>query len=107
MRYNTMGDSRVRHTHARMDGQVYRADDAVWDVWTPPNGYRCRCYVTAHSEAEAAQKGWELAQDLPWDTLGGRPLLPDDGFQRNPAKVPTDFNWSRFPPAWRTALGVT
>lgn len=42
-RYRTAGDGHVRESHAVMGGRVYRADDPIWDIWYPPNGFRCRC----------------------------------------------------------------
>lgn len=39
--YDAVNDSRVRLTHAAMDGFVARYDDPTWRVWTPPAGYQC------------------------------------------------------------------
>ena len=55
--YHTVGDDRVRPAHAQMDGYIARRDDPVWDVWWPPNGYNCRCTVTAISGIEAKAEG--------------------------------------------------
>jgi len=41
--YSTAGDDRVRPTHAAMDGVQLAKDDPLWLVWTPPNGWQCRC----------------------------------------------------------------
>lgn len=41
--YVTQRDDRVRPEHDRMDGFKAPKDDPVWMVWTPPNGYNCRC----------------------------------------------------------------
>jgi SPP1 gp7 family putative phage head morphogenesis protein len=39
--YHTVGDDRVRPTHAQMDGYIARRDDPVWNLWYPPNGFNC------------------------------------------------------------------
>ncbi len=41
--YVTAGDDRVRPEHAAMDGVRAPKDSPVWDVWTPPCGWSCRC----------------------------------------------------------------
>lgn len=50
-------DSRTRPSHARLNGTVLRADDPFWQFYYPPNGWRCRCRVVAHSEAALARYG--------------------------------------------------
>ena len=45
LRYNTVGDERVRPDHADYDGVIRPVDDKFWDVHFPPNGFRCRCDV--------------------------------------------------------------
>ena len=39
--YITAGDGDVRPSHAAMQGKVFRCDDPIWDIWDPPNGFRC------------------------------------------------------------------
>lgn len=41
--YATVGDDRVRPTHAALDGLRRPKDDPVWQEIWPPNGYGCRC----------------------------------------------------------------
>lgn len=45
-RYETMEDGRVRQAHANLNNKVFRHDDPIWNTIYPPNGWRCRCYVT-------------------------------------------------------------
>ena len=42
-RYVTVGDDRVRDSHAALDGLVLSLDDPLTDVIWPPNGHGCRC----------------------------------------------------------------
>lgn len=43
--YETAGDSRVRKTHAKLDGICRPVDDDFWKTYYPPNGWNCRCDV--------------------------------------------------------------
>jgi uncharacterized protein with gpF-like domain len=43
LRYVTRRDGRVRPEHALLDWVVKKVDDPFWDIYTPPNGWRCRC----------------------------------------------------------------
>jgi SPP1 gp7 family putative phage head morphogenesis protein len=43
LRYQTVGDSRVRPTHAELDGIIRNITDAFWSFYYPPNGWNCRC----------------------------------------------------------------
>jgi SPP1 gp7 family putative phage head morphogenesis protein len=46
LRYDTVGDSRVRQTHRALDGVIKKVEDPFWNTWYPPNGWNCRCDVT-------------------------------------------------------------
>lgn len=52
--YVTVGDDRVRETHAAMEGTRAPKDDALWKRWWPPAGYNC---FLAGTEVEGAFKG--------------------------------------------------
>ena len=43
--YSAILDSRTRDDHAAMDLKIYLKDDPIWDRWTPPNGFNCRCIL--------------------------------------------------------------
>lgn len=89
-RYRTAGDGQVREAHAVMEGRVYRADDPIWDIWYPPNGFRCRCMVVSLSRKQVERMGLQVEKDPPIeiDQAAGeiRPRFPDKGFSNNPAK---------------------
>lgn len=74
LRYVTAGDERVRQSHALLDGVTRRLDDAFWDEWYPPNGWRCRCDVQQVASGETP---------IP-DALKSNQPLP--GFSNNPGK---------------------
>lgn len=43
LKYETIGDERVRPDHEDFDGITRRADDKFWRKHFPPNGFNCRC----------------------------------------------------------------
>lgn len=84
--YKTAGDGAVRESHAAMADRVYSADDPIWNIWYPPNGYRCRCTVISLSRAQVKKRGLSVQKAPPVDIKTGRQLaMPDKGFSGNPA----------------------
>lgn len=43
--YQTVGDKRVRDSHAVLNGVTRKVDDGFWKSYYPPNGWGCRCDV--------------------------------------------------------------
>jgi len=77
--YHTVGDDRVRPAHAQMDGFIAKRDDPLWETWWPPNGFNCRCTVTAISDIEADRDGIRPSRrQVP---------RPDPGFAGNAARA--------------------
>jgi SPP1 gp7 family putative phage head morphogenesis protein len=75
--YHTVGDDRVRPTHAQMDGYIAKRDDPVWNLWWPPCGFNCRCTCTAISKYEIQNSGIRPStRQVP---------QPDPGFAGNAA----------------------
>lgn len=89
--YRTAGDGNVRESHAVMEGRVYRADDPIWDVWYPPNGFRCRCMVVSLTRQQMERRGLRVETLAPhtvdYSTGEILPMFPDKGFSNNPAKT--------------------
>lgn len=89
-KYVTAGDGEVRETHAQMDGRIYAADDPIWDIWYPPNGYRCRCTVVSMTKKQVERSGIPVSTkppyDVDYDTGEILYRYPDKGFSNNPAK---------------------
>lgn len=44
------GVSNVRDEHMVLHGKVFLAADPFWRIWTPPNGYNCRCFIIPLTE---------------------------------------------------------
>ncbi len=66
LRYDTVGDSRVRPEHKKLDGVIKKVDDNFWDMYYPPNGWNCRCDVTQliHG-ADTNSNDIQLPNDVP------------------------------------------
>lgn len=66
LRYQTVGDGRVRPTHAALDNIVRPVDDKFWDKYMPQNGWNCRCTVEQEDEAEVTDlRGFKQPNDVP------------------------------------------
>lgn len=73
--YSTVGDNRVRETHAEWDGFVGDKDDEFWKTHYPLCGWNCRCVAIplfGHYESnipdyyEDADEGDNPLTGLPW-----------------------------------------
>ncbi len=100
--YVTAGDGSVRESHAVMEGRVYRADDPIWDIWYPPNGFKCRCMVASLSEKQVERMGLHVEREAPsrtdYSTGEILPCFPDKGFSNNPAKSVWKPDMADMPP---------
>jgi len=89
--YDAVNDSHTRPSHLAMGGRVFPANSPVWDVWYPPNGFRCRCTVRPLSKRQVEQRNLKIEAELPRaaELPNGRyvNILPDPQFTTNPAKV--------------------
>lgn len=89
-KYITAGDGEVRQSHMEMEGRVYAADDPIWDIWYPPNGFGCRCSVVSLTKGQVEKQGLKVEREPPHrvDYETGEILYkkPDKGFSNNPAK---------------------
>lgn len=43
LQYRTAGDDKVRVSHQDLNGITLPVEDAFWNSYYPPNGWRCRC----------------------------------------------------------------
>lgn len=105
--YDAINDSRTRPTHRALDGKVFPANHPFWDTWYPPNGYKCRCRVKSLTQRYVDKKGLKIETEIPMmvepENGIARPLIPDRGFDKNPAKVAWEPDTSKFPKALQKA----
>ncbi len=59
-RYQSALLERTRDEHAAMHGTIKHRDDSWWNTNYPPNGWGCKCKVTARSLKEIEKKGWKI-----------------------------------------------
>lgn len=98
--YRTMGDERVRKSHAEWDGVTLPVDHEFWKTHYPPNGWSCRCTAFAVDDegiAALRKAGVKVKTDAPpvqwmtWhnrsnDTFTPVPRGIDPGFAYNPGQ---------------------
>ena len=90
--YDAVNDSHTRPSHLAMDGKVFPADHKIWDVWFPPNGFRCRCTVRTLSKRQVEARELKVEDKFP-------AIAPDPHFGTNPAKVRFSPDMKDYPPA--------
>ena len=107
--YDAVNDTATRPTHRALEGKIFPADSPFWDTWYPPNGHRCRCSVNPVHRYVAEEEGLTVETDdptggliEPMDPASGvrmpaRPLIPDPGWDTNPAKSPWTPDLSKYP----------
>ncbi len=111
LRYDAIRDSRTRDSHAALDGVALPAGHPFWKSNYPPNGYNCRCSVTALSAATARELGVKItdAGKLPALRKAGKPhpdfaFAPDAEIQiggmtaKLVAQTKTRKQWSPYSP---------
>lgn len=64
LEYRTVGDGKVRDSHAALDGIILPADDPFWKDHFPPWDFGCRCQAIPMAEVDVAQIR-EAEADLP------------------------------------------
>ncbi len=56
LKYQTIGDSRVRYSHAILNGVTRPIKDDFWTLYYPPNGWNCRCEAVQAGRSEKQTK---------------------------------------------------
>ena len=85
LQYSSLSDSRVRPSHFALNNIVRHIDDVFWYTYYPPNGFECRCGVSAITEAQAIRLGITPDDQLPT-------VQPDKGWSTSPASYGKHLN---------------
>lgn len=85
LRFQTVGDGRVRDNHKVLDDIVKPVKDKFWNENYPPLDWNCRCIVTQHAAGELPITSDKAINDKDLPPI---PLL----FRGNPAKDGYIFN---------------
>jgi SPP1 gp7 family putative phage head morphogenesis protein len=90
--YKTLDDGNVRPSHQAMHNFIARATDPIWNKWSPPNGFRCRCDREGLTAEEAEAHGFTNKRPVPINPDTGRAAQPDKGFNRTPIRMGNTLN---------------
>lgn len=85
LEYRTVGDTKVRATHEKLNGKVFHKNDPIWDKIYPPNDWGCRCTVIPAAQGARANTYEEVKADVQAANI--KPY-----FQRNAGKGKVVFN---------------
>lgn len=92
--FSATKDPDVRKNHLIVDSLRAPMEHEVWDFFTPPLGYNCRCVIRHITISEAARKQWLDKNDklIPWHpklgtkvsvanlmAIGAKPDYPEFG----------------------------
>lgn len=123
--YLAVMDARTRHSHAALNGRVFRFDDPIWQYFYPPWAYNCRCRVRALTQGDVDRRSLKvesseghlrtIQQEAGFDPRTGevitRPQVqwfeagpngeeitatPQPGFGHNPALIPWQPDLDRY-----------
>lgn len=94
-RYSPIDDGRVREEHLALatlglnGTNIYRADDPMWQWFTPPWDYNCRCGKTFMTLRQAAAAGVQEARR--WLRTGVPPEVPEHRLEQIPFRPDPAF----------------
>ena len=74
--YDAILDGRETDLCRILDGKIYRLDSPFWEVYYPPNHFKCRSRVTALSEEDMTNYGYRAES-------GDIGTEPQKGFDKN------------------------
>jgi len=69
-------DRKTRATHKAMNGKIFRYDDPIWETFSPPIDWRCRCRLRSRSEADVKNLGLKTSDSSRDYSLQDRWLDP-------------------------------
>jgi SPP1 gp7 family putative phage head morphogenesis protein len=67
--YRTAKDSRVRPTHAQLEGVILRTDDPGFQRFNPPLGFQCRCSLVTRRAEDVDLSRVRDSSSLPEDAI--------------------------------------
>lgn len=101
--YSTVGDDRVRETHAAMEGVTAPPDDPIWNEWKPPADWNCRCTLLRNFSPVPLKAAPASVK------VGDRevPVQPGEGFRFDPGRLFRDMLHRVDKPQQRIAASMT
>ncbi|MBF0529807.1 MAG: minor capsid protein, partial [Deltaproteobacteria bacterium] len=95
--YDGVDDGRTRPAHRALHGKVFRLDDPGLATIAPPNGFRCRCFLSSLTDREVQARGLKI------DDAGKYAGAPDDGWDFNPGAAGFEA-WKPYLPKYSPEL---
>lgn len=74
--YDAVVDGRETALCRMLDGKIYRLDSLFWEIYYPPNHFKCRSRVIALSEEDMQTYGYSAENIIPENE-------PQNGFKSN------------------------
>ena len=68
LQYRALQHGNRRDEHKNKHGIIKHREDIWWSTNYPPNGWGCKCYVTAHTKKQIDRKGWKI-HDKPLENI--------------------------------------
>jgi hypothetical protein len=98
-----------RQEHIALHNKAFRYDDPFWNVYYPPNGWECKCFVDTRSEAGADR---DKIPVLSSDSAGNPPAvdgvdwgkMSDDTWKYNVGREALAPNFSKYEALKKIAL---
>jgi SPP1 gp7 family putative phage head morphogenesis protein len=92
--YVAVMDDRTRPEHALHHLKVYKADDPIWNIIYPPNGFNCRCSIRNYTQEQLDSK------KLSAESSKGRITYKIDSTGNKSIKVPMLDGKKMVDPGW-------
>lgn len=85
--YSAIGDPDTRKNHRAASGLIAATSSSLWERYTPPLGYNCRCALRLVGRAELRERGLlENGRVTVRKPAGFRNARPDPGFNGEPGR---------------------
>ncbi|WP_437918431.1 phage portal protein family protein [Sphingobacterium sp. LRF_L2] len=69
--YKTVGDERVRHSHALLHDIVLPWNHGAWKYIMPPGDWNCRCWIVPRTKAEVTKEQIKASEERVKEYLAG------------------------------------
>lgn len=92
VKYQTVGDDKVRPTHKVLEGKIFSLDDKEAMDLFPPNGYGCRCEMVQYLGSSKPESGNKLKAMM----YQADPKYKDSQFEINRGNLKQVFTKKQF-----------
>ena len=103
--YRIGSSKKHRKEHVAWDGLVLKKDDSWWDTHMPPNGWGCKCYVRAVTEARFKRLKDKGIVDESYRDYGQR-LAYKPVKTKAPADIPVEYVNKRTGKVYQGVKGI-